>query len=879
MWIPKNIRQFFNIIGISLFISPLSCPGQVQTKPNIVIIITDDQGYADISFNPLHPPEVNTPNMDSLAREGIFFSQAYISGNVCSPTRAGLMTGRYQQRSGIYTAGEGGSGLPLDEKIFPQYLKPAGYVCGAFGKWHLGLTPEYNPVSRGFDEFYGFMGRGAHDYFDLDDPDSPIYRGLNPISDSGYLTNRLTEEAITFIKNHKEEPFFVYLAYNAVHYPAQAPPEDVALYNTGDPLRDTLMAMLKHLDEGVGDVVKTLKNEGLWENTLLFFLTDNGGAAAMHAINTPLRDFKSSNYEGGIRTPFILSWPAKYQGGHTVHTPVMSLDILPTVMAAAGVEEPLNKPFDGKNIQPILEQAGILHDKLYWSEGGESGTWAVRSGKWKLVVHKDLFELFDLENDPSETTDLSEIYPDTVLEMSISYDTWLDEMAEPIQLSGKRWIPEIAANQLVTLYSDIYFKGNYQSFDKTGIFNTTSLSYIGNNQTSSLLLAKGYDVMIFTGDSLQGEEKQVASSLSSMGKFDNQLSSMVIYPESNLEMRNMIITASTASSTAHLVTDGDLETYWDATGNGVWIQFSLCKTMKLDGINIAFRRGNKRIAYFDVEASTDGSAWFSLLGGAQSNGIQVAPEYFDLPDLDARYVRITGFGNSDNSQNHYTEVELVYGINSFDGIHIEAENFITESNVTKFISDDCTSLLAINAKQDGAWAEYSVSLSVSGSYLFDIRMKVLQSGTVFIRHDDSIIKSIGFDASDVGNEWKTLSEFISLPQGEQNLILGFRSDYSGDLFHINWFELSPASATDTRMKFNPFTVNIFPVPFGEELNLVSSLVMERVLITDCYGRTVLQEEIKDDHCILNTSKLMSGMYIIRIGNRQDFCNRNIIKIK
>ena len=177
-------------------------------RPNIVVILTDDQGYADISFNRHHPKEVSTPHMDALAREGVFFTQGYISGNVCSPTRAGIMTGRYQQRAGIYTAGEGGSGLPLAEKIFPQFLKGAGYVCGAFGKWHLGLTREYSPCARGFDEFYGFLGRGAHDYFDLDNADSPLYRGFEPIRDEGYLTNRLTEEAVSFIQRHKDHPFF-----------------------------------------------------------------------------------------------------------------------------------------------------------------------------------------------------------------------------------------------------------------------------------------------------------------------------------------------------------------------------------------------------------------------------------------------------------------------------------------------------------------------------------------------------------------------------------------------------------------------------------------------------------------------------------------------
>jgi len=289
-------------------------PGKL-TGQTLLLILTDDQGFADISYNPHHPPEVSTPNMDALAREGIFFTQAYITGNVCSPTRAGLMLGKYQQRVGVYTGGEGGSGFSLDEKIFPKYLQEAGYVSGAFGKWHLGLTPAFNPVNRGFDEFYGFMGRGAHDYYNLKDPEKPMYRNHEEIDDTGYLTDRLTEEAVDFIERHKSETFFLYLAYNAVHAPKQAPAEDIEKYDTGGPDRDILMAMLKHLDDGVGEVVKTLKEEGVWDNTLLFFLTDNGGSKAMHAVNTPLRAWKQWNYEGGIRTPWLMSWPVKYKGG------------------------------------------------------------------------------------------------------------------------------------------------------------------------------------------------------------------------------------------------------------------------------------------------------------------------------------------------------------------------------------------------------------------------------------------------------------------------------------------------------------------------------------------------------------------------------------
>ncbi|MEO6244066.1 MAG: sulfatase-like hydrolase/transferase [Opitutaceae bacterium] len=412
--------------------------------PNIVVILSDDQGYADISFNPHHPKEVSTPHMDALMRESVFFSQGYISGNVCSPTRAGLLTGRYQQRAGVYTAGEGGRGIADSEKIFPRFLTPAGYVTGAFGKWHLGLTVEQGPIGRGFDECYGFLGRGAHDYVKLDDVDDPIYRGRTPIRDQGYLTTRLTEEAVAFIQKHKAQPFYVHLAYNAVHAPAHAPAEDIARYRKQFPdlpeSRVILMAMLYHLDLGVGRVVATLKKEGLWENTLFFFLTDNGGSKAMNAVNTPLRGFKQENYEGGIRTPFAVSWPARFKGGRTLATPVISLDILPTALAAAGVALPTDRPLDGKSLLPLLTgETRPHHENLFWSEGGSSGEWAVRSGDWKLVAAKEKRELFNLAADPAEAKNLAATSSDKIAALTKLYDTWLDQMAEPMDGVGKRW--------------------------------------------------------------------------------------------------------------------------------------------------------------------------------------------------------------------------------------------------------------------------------------------------------------------------------------------------------------------------------------------------------------------------------------------------------
>jgi len=419
-------------------------------RPNIVVILTDDQGYADISFNPCHPPEVNTPHMDSLACEGIFFSQAYISGNVCSPTRAGLMLGRYQQRVGVYTAGDGGRGFDPKVPLFPSFL-PDEYYSGVFGKWHLGLDDDrvesaggqtlvpskWHALERGFDTCYKFMGRGAHDYYVFD----KIYvdhERLDLGKTSEYMTTKLTKEAANFIKQRKDQPFFLYLAYNAVHSPQQAPQEDIDRYKARYPHltegRAILMAMLYHLDLGVGRVVQTLKDEGVWDNTLLFFFTDNGGAKGMEANNAPLKGFKASNYEGGIRTPFVVSWPAQFEGGRTIDTPIISLDVLPTALDAAGVLQPLEDTFDGKSLLPLLRgETDTRHENLFWSEGGETDEWAVRAGDLKLITTKDQQELFDLAHDPVETQNLALSRPYDVQRLTQLYCEWVQPMANSIK--------------------------------------------------------------------------------------------------------------------------------------------------------------------------------------------------------------------------------------------------------------------------------------------------------------------------------------------------------------------------------------------------------------------------------------------------------------
>jgi iduronate 2-sulfatase len=445
------------VIVLSLGAAPLVA--RDANAPNVVIILTDDQGFADLSFNPLHPAEVDTPHMDALAGEGVFFSQAYISGSVCSPTRAGLMLGRYQQRVGVYTAGDGGRGFDPKTRIFPGFL-PASYRSTVIGKWHMGLDNDYprlsyHAMNRGFSECFKFMGRGGHDYFASGGvksaEEAPVYRNKTRTQHEGYLTDTLSQEAVEFIDRNKKRPFLLYLAYNAVHAPKQAPAETIAKYAERFPKlsrdRQILMAMLEHLDRGIGTVVGKLKKEGIFDDTLLFFLTDNGGSKAMSADNTPLHGFKGSLYEGGIRTPFVVSWPRRFGGGRRIDAPVISLDILPTVLDAIGAtSDPSGgeaSKFDGRSLLPLLEERTTKHhERLFWSEGGLTGEWAVREGKWKLRADKKRRELFDLSQDVGETKDLAREKPGVVKRLEALYASWLEPMADPIGGSGKHWTGE-----------------------------------------------------------------------------------------------------------------------------------------------------------------------------------------------------------------------------------------------------------------------------------------------------------------------------------------------------------------------------------------------------------------------------------------------------
>ncbi|MEZ5356445.1 MAG: sulfatase [Bryobacteraceae bacterium] len=397
-----------------------------ERRPNVVIIVSDDQGYGDLSCQQ-HPPEVRTPQMDRIAKRGVRFEQGYANAYVCAPSRAAILTGTYPQRYGFYTASDSRVGLPLDQVTLASVLNKAGYATGALGKWHLGIEPAYHPMKRGFDEFYGFLGHGGHDYFDLKktgETYNSILRNYDPIDETGYLTDNLGREAVSFIQRNAQKPFFLYMAFNAVHFPLQAPAEVIRKYDTGDRNRDILMAMLERENDAIGKVLDELEHRQLDRDTIVVFVSDNGGARNNASNNGPLRDFKHSVYEGGIRVPFILSWPSRLPGNTVSREPVMFLDIMPTIAAATGAPLPEGRNLEGRNMLPVLtgKARSPLHDALFW-DGAERKT-AVRSGRWKLVDNQGRVELFDLDKDVGEKNDLAAQKPDVVAGLRERFGEW-----------------------------------------------------------------------------------------------------------------------------------------------------------------------------------------------------------------------------------------------------------------------------------------------------------------------------------------------------------------------------------------------------------------------------------------------------------------------
>ncbi len=413
-----------------------------RSKPNVIVIVSDDHGYAEMSCQ---GGDIPSPNLDSIARNGVRFTDGYVSCPVCSPTRAGLMTGRYQQRFGYYhnffrnTQSDVKFGLPLDQKTIADYMKAEGYATGAIGKWHLGDDPEFHPNKRGFDEFFGFVG-GAHDYLkpELETP-NVIQRNGKPVDEREYLTYAFGREAVSFIDKHREKPFFLYLAFNAVHGPLQAPVRLAdAFSEIKDEKRRTYARMLKAMDDAVGSVLAKVREAGLEEDTLIFFLSDNGDPTeSTTSRNDPYKGYKSQVHEGGIRVPFMVQWKGVLPEGKTYGRPVIALDILPTAVAAAGGKASAN--VDGVDLLPFLKggKSGAPHESLCWHYDKQS---AIRMGDWKLARHEKFgYRLFNLADDPGETKDLSTEDRDRVAELTAAWDRWSSKNMKPHW--GNNWHP------------------------------------------------------------------------------------------------------------------------------------------------------------------------------------------------------------------------------------------------------------------------------------------------------------------------------------------------------------------------------------------------------------------------------------------------------
>ena len=458
--------------------------------PNIVLILADDLGYADIG---IYGSEViSTPNIDALAASGVRFTAGYVSHPVCSPSRAGLMTGRYQQRHGweFNPAGRDvGAGMSLEETTLADRMKALGYRTGMIGKWHLGRQEPHHPMSRGFDEYFGVLEGGSIfidsslpgvEYGSIRGEDGPtvrrnkVLRGFEEEKVDRYLTDVFTEEATSFIERSAggEEPFFLYLSHTTPHTPLQATAEYLDGYRHIEDQRTRVYAaMVASLDESVRQVVETLKAQGVYENTMIVFASDNGCAGYIHnaCSNAPLFGFKRYHHEGGVRIPFIISWPEGIEGGRTFNQPVITLDFTATFTAAAGQEA---KTGDSVNLLPYMtgEADGAPHEYLYWRAGASV---AIRDAQYKLIKlnrtefrpddlrgdgrlqppeggwptdspHGQATLLYDLEADLGELNNLAAEQPEVVARLEAELDGWRATLlSEPILPGVRSTITEI----------------------------------------------------------------------------------------------------------------------------------------------------------------------------------------------------------------------------------------------------------------------------------------------------------------------------------------------------------------------------------------------------------------------------------------------------
>jgi arylsulfatase A-like enzyme len=405
-----------------------------EKRPNILIFLTDDTGWAEYGFQ--GKKDIPTPNIDALANAGTKFTQGYVSGPYCSPTRAGLMTGRYQTRFGHeFNSTAQVLGLRLDEKTIAEYLKSEGYSTCAIGKWHLGTREEYRPYNRGFDEFFGTLANTPF-YQPTNFVDTLKSRDIQQIQDKNFYTTRAyADRAVDWLERNKSQSWFLYVPFNAQHAPLQAPEDLLEKFShIKDEKRRIFAAMMAAKDEAVGKIMNKVSEIGQENDTIVFFLSDNGGpTASTTSDNLPLNGFKATTWEGGVRVPFCVKWPGKIPSGKSYTKPVIQLDILPTILAAVGSKTKPAKPLDGVNLLPYLtgENQNSPHETLFWKFGEQ---WAIRKGDWKLVVARGGSmkpELYQLSEDIGEKRNMAGEKPEIVAELQTIYNSWLAEQAEP----------------------------------------------------------------------------------------------------------------------------------------------------------------------------------------------------------------------------------------------------------------------------------------------------------------------------------------------------------------------------------------------------------------------------------------------------------------
>ncbi|MGM0573778.1 MAG: sulfatase-like hydrolase/transferase, partial [Bacteroidota bacterium] len=378
-----------------------------ENSPNVIVILADDLGCGDMS---LYDGWIETPQIDKMAREGVRFTDFHSNSSVCSPTRAALLTGRYQQRVGIVDVIAGHletPGLSPNELTIPRLMKENGYRTAIFGKWHLGSETKYNPIHHGFDEFIGFLPGGAdfHKHNNWMD-------GTERKEQKGYSTDIITNRSVDFIERNKNKPFFLYVSHQAVHNPYQTPCDSTRFkHSNHEKNRPKYKIMLEELDKGVGEILCTLKKLQLDENTFVFFFSDNG-AVHMNPNERPYRGGKFSNYEGGHRIPAVAKWPGQIEPGWTSDELIVGMDLLPTIMDITGIDIPKDRKIDGMSIKNhLLHQADLPDDrKVFFGYEPKLGT-AMRDGDWKMQTKGDVVELYDLSKDIKETTNVADKYP------------------------------------------------------------------------------------------------------------------------------------------------------------------------------------------------------------------------------------------------------------------------------------------------------------------------------------------------------------------------------------------------------------------------------------------------------------------------------------